>query len=148
VSAEVELTPSTLIGLICAVARVERLPARGWALEIALDSLDRYPVAGDISVKRAVARWPRPASCAAKLHGIDLVVRQLAAAGHLVPSGRGWFAGYVPEEGWLEAHARLASSLCDADRQLLRRAVQGLQAALSTWSKKAVASGPAGSSTN
>ena len=144
---QVELSPTALVGLICAYARVERLPARGWALEIALDALARHTQGSDGALSRAVARWPR-SPCCSTFRGLDKAVRELAAAGHLLPSGSGWEAGFNPATAWIDAHAELAGALAENDRAALARAVQGLQAAVRTWSKKAVAAGPVrGSST-
>jgi hypothetical protein len=144
----VELTAQSLVGLLCAAARVDRLPARGWALESALDALDRIQARETAAIKRVVARWPRGlGGVVPRFQGADEIIRELARAGHLSPAGEGWGAGWVPNPGWVASHERLALALSTADRMLLRRAAQGLNAALVTWSKKAVASGPVGSAT-
>jgi hypothetical protein len=138
----IEVTAQALVGLLCAAARVERLPARGWALEVALDVLDQTSRAEATPVRRAIARWPRnTGGVRGRYRDLDQLVRELARAGSVVPDGRGWSAGYVPTHDWLAPHTRLAALLPVSDQVLLGKAAQRLNAILSTWSKRFSASG-------
>ncbi len=144
----IELTPQSIIGLLCAFARVDRLPARGWALEAGLEIVDRHDGDEQLALKRAVSRLPRgPGGVLPRFGALDKLLQDLAQAGHLTRAGRGWDAGFVPDKVWIAAHEALAVSLSARERALLRKAAQALKATLTTWSKNAVASGPAGAGT-
>lgn len=141
----IEVTSPALIGLICAEARVRRLPARGWALEVALDVLDLSLGAEGTPLRRAIARWSRAiGGVRGRYHGLDGLVRGLARAGNLAPEGSGWAAGYAPVSGWLCSYAELVELLPSSDRAALERAAQRLNATLSTWSKNFSTSGAVG----
>lgn len=145
----IEITNPVLLGLICAVGGVKRLPAGCWAIELALDKMDRQKLPASTAVMRTVRRWPRSSGpVSAQFNGLDELLRRLALAGHLCPVGRGWFACYELGAPWLEAHVRLASTLAPGDLRLLKTGAQSLHAALRTWSKKAAASAPLGSATS
>jgi hypothetical protein len=137
-----ELTAPTLIGLLCAEARVERLPAQLWPLQIALEHI--AVTHEDSAVKRACARWPRASGGSAAHFQVKKIMRELARGGFFSPEGRGWDAGYAPDSRWLRKHAMMWASLSGIDRLVLRQAAQRLRATLTTWSKNAVASRPVG----
>jgi hypothetical protein len=144
----IDLTPQALIGLLCALAKVERLPARGWAVEVALDWIDGVNSRPDLSVKRSVARWKRGRpGVASRYAGLEQLLIGMARQGLLAPDGRGWSAGFVPAPDWVERHVALAARLPADDLAVLAKAAQGLSASIRTWSKKAVASRPTGSET-
>lgn len=144
----IELSPSTLIGLLCASGQILRLPSGAWAIEAALEVLARRsrPMT---SVGRAILRWPYGRDpMGTTFSGVRRVVRDLERSGHLVPSGYGWEAGYVPTANFVAAHAQLLASLETSDRRALSAAAHRLVAILRTWSKNAVAPGPCGSATS
>ena len=142
---QIELTPRSLIGLLCAFAGVKRLPVQGWALEVGLDVLGRHASADESAVGRALSRWPRGAGGVVPRYlGLQKLLQELVRSGHLQPEGRGWDAGYAPAEGWIAAHTGLVTALSRTERGALTKAAQALNAALTTWSKNAVASEPVG----
>jgi hypothetical protein len=139
-----ELTTPALIGLLVAACGGVRLPARSWALGMAIEVIESIPM-GDSSLRRACRRVPRGDVVGARFRALDKAFVGLVSEGHVVPDGSGWNAGFSPTEPWLARHAQLALKLGPADRSALRKAAQRLKAALSTWSKNAVASDPVGS---
>jgi len=66
----------------------------------------------------------------------------------LRPIDAGWDAGYEAEPGWIEQHRDILKQLSPGDREALRVASQRFRAALTTWSKKAVASETFGGATD
>lgn len=139
-----ELTTAALIGLLVAASGGGRLPARSWALGIAIEAIESASTK-DSSLLRACRRVPRGDVVAASFRVLDKAVLGLAREGHVIPDGSGWGAGFSPTQPWLMQHARLALVLAPGERSILRKAAQRLKAALSTWSKNAVASDPVGS---
>jgi hypothetical protein len=139
-----ELTAPALIGLLVAASGAARLPARSWALAIALDVIESAAPTNS-TLSRAASRVPRSSAAVASPRALDLTVLGLAREGHLVPTGTGWDAGFDPSQAWVARHGALAGALTPGDQAVLRQAAQRLKAALSTWSKKSVASGPVGS---
>lgn len=140
-----ELTPPVLVGLLVAVAGVDRLPSRPWPLDEALECVETELGPADSPLRRACVRLAKGrGGVGPKFEGLAAVVRDLARAGHMTPEGRGWNAAYVAAPVWLAAHAELATHLDRADRRVLTRGAQRLKAALRTWSKNAVASAPTG----
>ena len=142
-SAALLLAPQTLVGLLCVVGRVARLPPRCWPMEVALSHL--RDVADETgAIGSALSRWPLWLARGGPYAGVDRVIRDLARLRILTPEGEGWHAGYAPSRSWLDANDRLLWSMAQADRASVRRGGQALRAALNTWSKNAIASGPSG----
>jgi hypothetical protein len=139
-----ELTTAALIGLLVAASGAVRLPARSWALGIAIEAIETGSTRAS-PLRRACRRVPRGDAAGATFRALDKAVLGLVREGHVIPDGTGWDAGFSPTQRWLVGHANLALALAPLDRSLLRKAAQRLKAALSTWSKNAVASRPVGS---
>lgn len=138
-----ELTPAALVGLICASSGIARLPALTWALEIAVEALRDQVFDERSCLRRATARLGHPQ---AEMRRVILrrTLCEMVRTRQMRIEGQGWEAGYVPDEAWRDACLRTARSLPRRDRQALDGSAQRLRAALTTWSKKAVASGPVG----
>lgn len=143
-----EITTPALVGLLVAASGGARLPARSWALDIAIEVIEAS-TATPSSLGRACSRVARSrAPSGGRLRALDKTVLGLARGGHLIPEGRGWDAGFSPAPAWLARHSDLIVELVPGDRAALRKAGQRLKAVLRTWSKKAVASDPVGSATS
>jgi hypothetical protein len=132
------LQPPTLVGLVCAAGGALVLPAKGWALEPALELLEKRCRHGGL-LARSFMAWfqgapPRPFRFAM----VTGVLRELAIDGHLHPAGQGWEAGYVVDPSWRAVHVALAARLPRSESRPLGAAGQRLVASLTTWSKKAV----------
>jgi hypothetical protein len=138
----VDLTPSAVVGLVCAVARATWIPARTWALESAIEGVEAVLAEDTTSIiARAITRFPRgTGGVQPRFGGIGKVVLELARMGHFAPTGHGWTAGYAPSEAWLAAHRSLYRELSSRDRKAIASGVQQFKASLRTLLKKSVAS--------
>ena len=107
-----KVNEAALLGAACALGRVQRLPAREWAVISALD-------AGGVSAN------------------VPTLVRSLARSGALRPSGRGWEAGYDIEVDWAQrSYAELDPNLHHRAEDVAAQLV----AMVTIWSKNAVVS--------
>jgi hypothetical protein len=141
IASVVEITPVSLIGLICAAGAIDLVPARAWPVEAAVEELrDSAPAGG--SVRRAAERWSERRSEGYGCAGIRLVFRALVGVDGAVPEGSGWEAGWRLRQDWLATHAMLLADLDAADREAVLAAGQLASDMSSRWSKKAVAAEP------
>lgn len=146
--AVLEVTPPALLGLLLLDSGIQRVLPQDWPVASALDVLAAR-VNDTTPLGRVVARWPREANPSKpQFKGMRAMLRALALRGALRACGTGWDAGYEPTCAWLESHASLQAALPRRDRAALSAARRQLVAALSTWSKNAVASLPNGSVTS
>ena len=139
------LSPATLVGLVCSSSGAEVIPARGWALEPALELLE-LRAQRDSLLSRSIRSWvDQWAGRTFRFVGVDAVLRELAVSGKLLPVGVGWNAGYTLDEAWSNDHGTLLGFLSTEERRTLKQAGQRLTATLTTWSKNG--SAPARSAT-
>lgn len=135
-----EIANPTLIGLIVAAGEVEFIPAVPWALEMALEELIRAAPSGS-AIDRAVERWRLASGDTNRgFAGIGVALRGLAAAGYLVPEGRGWEAGYRVDPTWRIEFRTTLEALSGEEVNVLMRAAQRLVASRTILSKNCDAS--------
>jgi hypothetical protein len=145
----ITISPTNLLGLLCVRAKAKRIPPLTWALEIGIETLETATLQRKSSLGMACARIPKGRTgIGGRRQGVDRLMRGLVRAGCLRPIDAGWDAGYEAEPGWIEQHRDILKQLSPGDREALRVASQRFRAALTTWSKKAVASEPSGAATD
>lgn len=137
----VEITPAVLLGLISAAGGIGLVPARGWPVEAAIETLREQAAAGG-PVRRAAERWPTRSSVGYGCSGVDALFRRLTTVGWAKAEGSGWHAGWRLQPEWITGHLALLWSLDDADREAVDAAGQLAAEMVSRWSKKTVASRP------
>lgn len=135
------LSPDEVLGVVWSVAGPIRVPARCWPMQVALENLALHLGRGVGQLAHAVASWPIQVSSSGRAYvGVDLILRELANAGHLIPEGRGWDGGFRPSSAWLERSSFVRTSLPSYERAAVDRAAQRLVATVTIWSKKALVS--------
>lgn len=131
-----EVHPAALVGLLCARAGAVRIPAQPWALEIAVEVIDREaPASSVLSRSLSYVRRRGDPSRDRRLNVASLL-RGLVRSGHLRPEGSGWHAGYAVSSNWLNRQVKLFGVLPARDRAALARAGQRFRAVLAARSKK------------
>jgi hypothetical protein len=134
-----DLTRETLVGLLCAAAGLDRLPAQHWPVDAALQYLERH-VVKDSAVARTLARWPRPHTDPSFQYGeLPALTRKLVSLGLLAPEGTSWEASFRVEASWAAKNRALFIRLPATEQRSLRRAGQRLVALATMASKKPVA---------
>jgi hypothetical protein len=134
-----DMTRETLIGLLCAAAGLDRLPAQHWPLDAAMQYLER-DIAENSAVWRTLARWPRVRTDPSFRYGeLPALMRKLACLGLLTPEGTGWEAAFRLKPSWAAENRALLFRLTADERQSLRRAGQRLVAMTTMASKRPAA---------
>ena len=134
-----------LIFFILAAAGDVRVPARCWALEVALEHLSK---AAPGELAQAINNWPRVTTSSCRsFAGVDAILRTLAATNVLQREGEGWEAGYRLSDRTSVEQQRLLELLGAREQKALRKSAQKLIECLTTWSKKSVVGRPTKSGT-
>jgi hypothetical protein len=137
--AELVLTRETLVGLLCAAGRLERLPAQQWPVDGALQYLER-DVPLDSTVGRTLAKWPRLKNDPSFRYGeLPVLARRLVSLGLLTPEGARSEAVFRIDASWATKNEALLTRLPGREQRPLRRAGQRLVAMATMASKKPVA---------
>lgn len=133
------LTRETLVGLLCAAAGLERLPAQHWPIDGALQYLERE-VPENSAVGRALARWPRPGPDPSFRYGeLPALAHTLVSLGFFTPEGTNAEASFRIDPSWATDNDALLIRLPESEQRPLRRAGQRLVAMATMASKKPVA---------
>jgi hypothetical protein len=137
--------PSAVIGLLWSSGASPPVPADPWPLREALEELDNQ-LREPSELVSALRRWPQPGSpMSGRFGATRVLLRQLAASGHVQIIGRGRTAGWIPAPAFIEASRAALDLLGEADRQALALAAQCLVASANRWANRARTSGPSGS---
>lgn len=136
---DLALTRESLVGLLCAAAELDCLPAQLWPLDGTLEYLAKSaPPEGPI--QRVLMHWPTADSGPGlRFVALPQLIRKLTALHLLTPEGTGWAACYRLKDGWRAASVSLLRRLPEAERTSLNHAAQRLQAMATMASKNPAA---------
>jgi hypothetical protein len=119
---ELDLLNASVVGLICSESTVDRLPVHPWAIDAALAELATDVEPGS-ALDRAIQRWPRDdRGPGLRFLGLQALLWELAAAGHIRPTGEGSAAHYTLSPEWRYQHRRLHAALSRRERAAVGRA--------------------------
>jgi hypothetical protein len=142
---DLDLLNASVVGLICSEPTIDRLPAHPWAIDAALAELATDAEPGS-ALDRAIQRWPRNhRGPGLRFLGLHALLWELAAAGHIRPTGEGSGAHYTLSPEWRSRHRCLHAALSHGDRAAVGRAGERLAylvAKSTTRSKSAARSAP------
>src|SRR5262245_7500201 len=131
-----EVHPATLLGLLCAGLEQPRIPAQPWALEIAVEVLDREAPASSVLSRSLSCVRRRGDPSRDRRLDVASLLRGLVRGGHLRPEGSGWHAGYAVSSNWLDRQVKLFGVLPATDRAALARASQRFRAVLAALRRR------------
>ncbi len=119
---DLELLNASVVGLICSEPVIDRLPVHPWAIDAALAELATDVEPGS-ALDRAIQRWPRNHRAPGlRFLGLQGLLWELAAAGHIRPTGEGSAAHYTLSPEWRSRHRCLHAALSRGDRAAVGRA--------------------------
>jgi hypothetical protein len=123
---DLEVFDASVLGLICSEPTVSRLPVHPWAIDAALTQLALGVERGSV-LDRAIRRWPRnDRRPGLRFSGLQALLWDLAAAGHISPNGAGSAAHYTVSAEWRSQHRALQTALSRTDRAAVQRAAKHL----------------------
>jgi len=132
---EILLKEETVVGLLLAAAKCDRLPARPWPLAAACETLSRSRATVDEVLQTAACSVSQPT-------GTDECERWMLGLylhGHVRPVGRGIAATWVVQPAWRDQWAVAIDCLEPSEREAFDEAGQTLTRCLSIWEKTVLA---------